>query len=470
MKALTVIELAYKKDSSEYFEYFRHLPLASFIDSCAVDYNGNHSRYDVITALPSDVITVRHDAVIVWEDCLNQTVKYKGKGKPFEVLSQLLTSIATIDDCRFPFTGGVLGYWSYELGTLLEPKLAPYDTPNEPPLMCVGLFRWALVTDHEDKKTSLLFHPDIDSNTKKSITQSLHICKKPLLNDFKLTKNFTATISFDQYQYAFDRIQDYILAGDCYQVNLTQQFTATYAGDNWQAYRRLRQVNPAPYAAYLAYPDVNILSLSPEKFIQVTEKKVETRPIKGTIARGRTPEEDEKNAKLLLDSEKDHAENLMIVDLLRNDLGKICETGSIQVPQLCGLESYANVHHLVSAVTGKLPDKLDVFQVMGAVFPGGSITGAPKIRAMEIIGKLEASARSVYCGSIGYASCNGRMDSSITIRTMAALGESLYCWGGGAIVADSSCRQEYEESLTKVKILMDALDQYSMASHARKST
>jgi para-aminobenzoate synthetase component I len=256
-------------------------------------------------------------------------------------------------------------------------------------------------------------------------------------------------------------VQRYIRAGDCYQINLAQRFSAPYRGDLWAAYLRLREATPTPFAGYMAWPaergEQAILSVSPERFLSCREGRVEARPIKGTRPRGATRDEDRQLAAELEESLKDRAENVMIVDLLRNDLGRVCRVGSVRVPQLCGLESYANVHHLVSVITGELDADRRPLDLLASSFPGGSITGAPKVRAMQIIDALEPSRRSVYCGSLGYVDVRGRMDTSIAIRTAVADRERLHLWGGGGVVADSSGEAEYRETLDKIRHLMAAL-------------
>src|SRR5690606_18531048 len=237
----------------------------------------------------------------------------------------------------------------------------------------------------------------------------------------------------------------------------TQRFSAPCAADPLTAYQQLRQVCPTPFAAYLESPAHAVLSLSPERFIRVAEGQVATRPIKGTRPRGDTPEQDRALALELHSSPKDRAENLMIVDLLRNDLGRACVFGSVQVPELFSVESYPNVHHLVSSITGTLAPGQDALSLLAGAFPGGSITGAPKIRAMQIIEELEPVRRSLYCGSIGYIGCEGQMDMNIAIRSLVHQDDRLYCWGGGGIVADSDGEAEYQESLTKVRVLMESL-------------
>jgi para-aminobenzoate synthetase component 1 len=221
----------------------------------------------------------------------------------------------------------------------------------------------------------------------------------------------------------------------------------------------LREACPTPFSGFQSLPDQGaVLSLSPERFVHISERRVETRPIKGTRPRGHTPEEDAAHAADLLASPKDRAENLMIVDLLRNDLGRTCRTGSVSVPQLFSLESYPNVHHLVSSVIGTLADDKDALDLIAGSFPGGSITGAPKIRAMQIIDELEPTRRGLYCGSLMYLDVRGEMDSSIAIRSLLVKDGQVCCWGGGGIVADSQWEAEYQESLTKVAVLLRTLE------------
>jgi para-aminobenzoate synthetase component 1 len=251
------------------------------------------------------------------------------------------------------------------------------------------------------------------------------------------------------YRRAFERIQHYLVEGDCYQVNFAQRFSAEVSGDPFQGYLALRVQNPAPFAAYLNTPFGQVLSTSPERFLSLRDERVETRPIKGTRPRSDDRLEDEALRRALQRSEKDRAENLMIVDLLRNDLGRVCRYGSVKVPQLFGIESYATVHHLVSVVEGALWEDCDAAALLKECFPGGSITGAPKRRAMEIIEELEPYRRGIYCGSIGYIDHNGDMDSSIVIRTAIHREGRLYYSAGGGIVRDSACDAEYQETFDK---------------------
>lgn len=274
---------------------------------------------------------------------------------------------------------------------------------------------------------------------------------------FRLTSDWQSNLSQQEYTDRFDAIQRYLRAGDCYQINLTQRFQAEYLGDEWQAYCQLSQMNQAPFSAFMRLPQAAILSLSPERFLALNQQQVETKPIKGTRPRFIDPIADQASIKELLQSPKDRAENLMIVDLLRNDIGRVCKPGTVRVPKLFDVESFKAVHHMVSTVTGTLADEYSATELLQACFPGGSITGAPKIRAMQIIEELEPHRRSAYCGSMFYLSRHGRMDSSITIRTLIAWQHQLYVWAGGGIVADSDAKAEYQETFDKLAKILPVL-------------
>jgi para-aminobenzoate synthetase component 1 len=281
-------------------------------------------------------------------------------------------------------------------------------------------------------------------------------------------------MSQEQYTEKLSCISSYLQAGDCYQINLAQRFSASYIGDEWQAYQQLRVANHAPFSAFIRLVDSVVMSISPERFLSVNEQVVQTKPIKGTRPRFNDPIQDQQQIESLLNTEKDRAENLMIVDLLRNDLSKHCQPGSVNVPELFKLESFAAVHHLVSTVTGKLKTSSSVMDLLQGAFPGGSITGAPKIRAMQIIDELEPNNRNIYCGSIGYLGILGDMDTNICIRTLLCEKSSeqsnnqqtIHCWAGGGIVLDSNAKDEYQESLDKVSKILPVLSpDTSFAKH-----
>lgn len=360
---------------------------------------------------------------------------------------------------ELPFTGGLLGYLSYDFGRRLERLPAQAADDLALPDAALGLYAWALISDHQRQTSQLVFHPSLAAERRAALIALFEAEQSdPAGNDFRLLAPFAADLDAAQYRAAIERIQAYIRAGDCYQVNFTQRFQAPCQGDPWGAYRRLREACPTPFAGYLALDHGAILSLSPERFLSVRQGRVETRPIKGTRPRGATTQADRAFAAELAASSKDRAENLMIVDLLRNDIGRSCRIGSVRVPELFALESYPNVHHLVSAVTGELAAGLDAFDLLAGSFPGGSITGAPKIRAMQIIDELEPTRRAIYCGSLLYLDCRGELDSSICIRTVLVQGGRASCWGGGGIVMDSEWQAEYEESKTKVRVLLQTLE------------
>ena len=359
-------------------------------------------------------------------------------------------------DLRLPFGAGLVGYLAYDYGRQLEslPCLARHDIAL--PDLSFGLYDWSVVSDHQLQRCWLVCHPQVPSAREQALLRQLDSNAAPR-QAFSLCEPFAAEQGKAQYAEAFARVQDYIHAGDCYQINLAQRFSSRYQGDPLSAYCALRERSPTPFSAYLEMAGGTLLSLSPERFIEVQNGRVETRPIKGTRPRGSSPQQDQALAEELQRCEKDRAENLMIVDLLRNDLGRSCEPGSIRVPELFSLESYPNVHHLVSSITGRLRSDSDAIDLLMRAFPGGSITGAPKIRAMQIIEELEPVRRSLYCGSVGYLGCEGQMDFNIAIRSLVCHEGSIYCWGGGGVVADSELDAEYQETLTKVGNLLDAL-------------
>lgn len=377
-------------------------------------------------------------------------------------IQRLRTALAAIEPASWPtgtelpFGAGALGFISYDFGRALEriPEQALADIRL--PGLHMGLYLWSLVTDHRRQQRWLVCHPSLTATRERELLERL-LKTSTGPGNFALRAPFSAEQSQQQYLQSFERIQHYIRAGDCYQVNLAQRFSAPCQGDPLSAYQRLRQACPTPFAAYLEAPDYSLLSLSPERFLKVRDGQVETRPIKGTRPRGIDAETDSRLAEELRNSPKDRAENLMIVDLLRNDLGRSCAFGSVRVPELFSIESYPNVHHLVSSITGALKPDLDALDLVAGAFPGGSITGAPKIRAMQIIEELEPVRRSLYCGSIGYIGCEGQMDLNIAIRSLVHQNERLYCWGGGGIVADSDGEAEYQETLTKVRVLLETL-------------
>lgn len=449
---LEITALPYQQDPLTYFAQLRHRPGAVLLDSGRPDAQGG--RYDILSSDPLSTLSVDAEGRVQGPDGLTAST-------PFAAQQALLERLPdNVPDSPLPFLGGLIGYWSYDLAHCLEPLPQRPTSPTTLGMSRVGLYDWALIQDHARRESWLVATPERRERVTAWLAEDHDEEGRPG-EAFRLTAPFQAAMSREAYLSRFDAVQRYIQAGDCYQINLAQRFSAPFQGDLWDAYRRLRRATPTPFAGYLAWPtdhgDQAILSLSPERFLQCRDGRVETRPIKGTRPRGTTPQEDRRLAEALRASLKDRAENVMIVDLLRNDLGRVCRPGSVRVPQLCGLESYANVHHLVSVVTGELAAGRRPLDLLAAAFPGGSITGAPKVRAMQIIDELEPTGRSVYCGSLGYVDVRGQMDTSIAIRTVLADRGHLHLWGGGGLVADSCGEAEYAETLAKIHHLMAAL-------------
>lgn len=351
------------------------------------------------------------------------------------------------------------GMFHYEAGYILESAFHQTSRCGGPAPIQAAIYHWH-IRQESDTSLAMICSERCSENVLTDIQRILAETSKPGWQGsgqrFSLTK-FSQEELQQRFENKVERILDYILAGDCYQVNLSQRFQANFKGNPWEAYTHLTDRFPTSHAAYLALGEEKVLSISPESFLEIRNRQVITRPIKGTRPRGNTPDRDQQLASELQNSPKDRAENIMIVDLLRNDLGRFCIPGSISATKLLELESYRNVHHLVSTVSGKLRTDIHPIQALALAFPGGSITGAPKIRAMEIIHELEAVPRGPYCGSVFSIDHHGSLYSNIAIRTLYARGDALYCHGGGGIVADSDPAGEFQETLDKVGPLMGEL-------------
>ena len=454
--------LDYALSAHELMERIRPLGHAVLLDSSQPEAYGG--RYDILSAAPDRIIRFGPQGLQV-VDAAQQPLP-AGSEQPFDYLDQCLAELGHCPtDTDLPFCGGLIGIFGYDLGRALEQLPQQADADIDYPWLLVGRYLWAVVIDHKLRTSRLISHPLADPTLLAQVQQRLQHSGDHESTAFRLTSDFASNLDTTGYRQALERIDDYIHTGDCYQINFAQRFKAGFAGDPWHAYQALRAVAPTPFAAFLDMPEGAILSLSPERFLLSDQQgQVETRPIKGTRPRGQSPETDKALADELYNAPKDRAENLMIVDLLRNDLSRNCEPGSIDVPELFSIESYPNVHHLVSVIRGQLKPNTGPLQLLRDAFPGGSITGAPKIRAMEIIDELEPQRRSIYCGSIGYISCSGRMDTSITIRTLLCRDDSIYCWAGGGIVADSKIEEEYQETFNKVNNLIEGLQRLSQDS------
>lgn len=445
-----LIAAPFLQDPSSWLAHFEEMPNTVFFDSGLGD--DKTARYHIITAAPQQ-----------WLSLQGNTLTYRDNGGARQQTVHsaadvwaLLTDMSNVAvDSQLPFCGGIAGLLGYEFGRLHQlgaPSRSDLDFPD----LAVGYYPWALVQDMSSRTSTLCILPDCPPATRAKVQRicahagNINQPKELYIN--KLENN----IDVSSYQGAFDKIQHYILDGDCYQINLTQRFSARQTqSSNIARYRTLRQLQPGPMAGFFCIDHERaLLSLSPERLVRTHQSRVLAQPIKGTTRRGANQDEDRELALALQNSTKDKAENLMIVDLLRNDLGKVCAIGSVAVPELFALQSFKNVHHLVSSIRGQLaPDKTPL-DLLAACFPGGSVTGAPKHRAMEIIDEVESHSRSGYCGSLFYLSSNGNLDANITIRSLIASPDGLTCWGGGAITAGSVAEDEYQESVTKVENLL----------------
>lgn len=433
-----------------YFKALSHQPWAMMLHSGFSDHP--YSRFDILVAEPLTTLVTRGKSTQITQD---GEVEYSDLC-PLTLLQKALDSRgwSCEPQADYPFCGGALGLLGYDLGRHFENLPEQAEKSLHTPDMAMGIYDWALIADNHLQRLTLVSWGDIESRL--AYLNSLH--PPVAVTPFRLTSSWQSNMSREQYGAKFNKVQEYLRSGDCYQVNLAQRFSARYQGDEWQAFEKLNQANQAPFSAFIRLPDSVILSLSPERFVHLRDKQIQTRPIKGTLPRLEDPQADREQALRLASSPKDRAENLMIVDLLRNDIGRVAQPGSVKVPELFIVEPFAAVHHLVSTITAVLPDTLNACDLLRATFPGGSITGAPKVRAMEIIEEIEPQQRNAWCGSIVYISFCGTMDSSITIRTLIAEQGKLYCSAGGGIVADSEESAEYQETFDKVNRILPLLE------------
>ncbi len=452
-------------------EQLAGLPYRLFLDSASTA--TRLGRYSFVTADPIDVI------------------ERKGSNRALDEVRAWLAPFRAEPIAGLPpFQGGAAGYIAYDWGLTLERLPAPRFDDLALPDVVLGIYDWVLAWDHVSSRawlistgmpeTSEAARVDRARQRANEVRKRLQVGPvlsdgpewgRPPVPDHRVAPSYPveggwwpssfelrSSFAHRDYLAAVQRVRDYIFAGDIFQANLSQRFEAPLAESPWNFYARLRRRNAAPFAAFLETPDASVISASPERFLRVDRSGfVETRPIKGTRPRGVGPEHDAALGQALAESAKDRAENLMIVDLMRNDLSRVCAPHSVRVSELFSLERYATVHHLVSTVVGRLDPGYDALHLLRAAFPGGSITGAPKLRAMEVIAELEPSRRGVYCGSIGYWSVTGEFDTSIAIRTAVVQDGRVYFSAGGGIVADSDPGQEYTETLDKARAMIDTL-------------
>ena len=443
----------YQEDVSLVFESFSHLPWAVMLDSGRP--SSTYGKYDIISAFPKKTFVTYGNETIVSTSGNRQKVL----DDPFELLSREVEKNPDYIN-ELPFTGGAIGFFSYDLGRTIErmPEIAEDDMLM--PDMAVGIYHWAYIADHENKKSVIvgdISEPRVRLNWQDIKDRLQAVPATRHSPSYSASNEVRSNMTKQEYKEKFTAIKNYIGAGDCYQVNLAQRFTSHVKGSPWDGYKKLRAINPSPFSAFINIPGFSVLSASPERFLQVRKNMVETRPIKGTRPRSSNPDEDKKLQIELSASVKDRAENVMIVDLLRNDLSKCCVSNSVKVPGLFEIESFPTVHHLVSTITGRLSESGNPLQLLRACFPGGSITGAPKIRAMEIIEELEPHRRALYCGSIAYLGFNGDMDSNIAIRTLIQKNQQVYFYAGGGLVWDSDADDEYQETFDKAAAMFKLL-------------
>jgi para-aminobenzoate synthetase component 1 len=449
----------------EAFELLKERRFSFFLDS-GIDY-GNLGRYSFIGSDPFLVLTSRGSQV---------TLHYRDKrervvGNPFDVLGQVLDKYSMqASPSPIPFVGGAVGYLSYDLCHFIESLPSTAVDDLQLPECYLSFYDSVVGFDHQEDKAYVAStgFPEIDESRRiKKANARINELKEMLAQAPRPSAGpaggampaagMRGGFTHEEYVEAVSRVREYIAAGDIFQVNLSQRFEVELPIPPYELYRRLRGINPAPFAAYLNFDGVAVVGASPERFLRLRGDTVDTRPMKGTRPRGSNVKEDEALAAELLDSVKDRAENVMIVDLERNDIGRVCRYGTVKVRELWTLERYATVFQLTSTVEGRLREEKSRIDLLKAAFPGGSITGAPKVRAMEIIDELEPTRRSVYTGSIGYLGFDGGMDSSIVIRTFIVKDGRAYFQVGGGIVWDSDPEGEYQETMDKARALIGAL-------------
>ena len=451
--------LSFVKDLVSIVPCFKDFSSLVFLDS--VTNKSDMGRYSYLTADPFVVLRSNGDLVSVTKGTQTDQII----GNPWDILKETINQYATeVPKQIFPFEGGAIGYWSYDMGRSIEKLPSTAKRLYKYAEMFVGLYDWVLVQDHIERTVTLVttdYNEEFSAEKRREWVLNCIAQAEPWKScgdAQKLSNNgFESNFSSEKYQAAVEKVKQYLEAGDIYQANISQRFNVPFGGDSWLLYLKLREFNPGAFAAYLTTPELHLLSSSPELFLSVDDKEVMTRPIKGTHGRANNPLEDLQFSEELAKSEKDKAENIMIVDLMRSDLGKVCEIGSVKVMALNQVEKHPTVWHLVSTVVGRLRPDFELIDLLRSCFPGGSVTGAPKIRAMEIIEEIEPVRRGVYCGSVGYISFSGNMKTNIAIRTMILEDTNICFHSGGGIVTDSDPAGEYNETIDKATGLMKAL-------------
>ncbi len=440
-------------DPVEIFTRFRDKPYSLFLDSA--DKEHPSARYSFIACQPFETIESKSGQITI----INRSERLSFLGDPFSTVKERLAKWNINVPQRYdlpPFQGGAAGFFGYDLAQGLE-KLPTLPSTSKIPDMTVGLYNQVVAFDHHKGKGWFIIHAADEKTAETEYKRFLHQIDAKgvgfVASSFQ--PEWSSPFTSQSYEQAVRQVSNYIHAGDIFQANLSQRFEATIPPDfdSFAHYCHLRQVNASPFASYMNFGDFQLSSASPERFLCVHSKQVETKPVKGTRPRLPDPNKDKEMMRELLISGKDRAENIIIVDLLRNDLSKVCGDFSVDVSQLCALESFAAVHHLVSTVTGTLRTGQTPVDLLRACFPGGSVTGAPKVRAMEIIAEMEGVPRGSYCGALGYIGFNGSMDTNIAIRTLVYEGDKVWFNVGGGIIADSTPSDEYQETLDKASAI-----------------
>ena len=433
-------ELEFSIPSYEYFELIKNNDWAVYLNSNNNKYHDQ--RYDILSSNPINkiILSSEYSSSDVTKDNI------------FNILEKNINMHKCEEDDDIPFCGGAIGFMSYDFGNTLHNIKNKKNKDFDYPLAAFGIYDWCITYDYLKEKSFILYYEknNIISKILNHRSEKNEIKK---YKAYKSTSSCESNMNYDLYKSKISKISNYIKSGDCYQVNFAQRFSLGYEGDEYSMYKTLNKSFASPYSAYINYPFGNILSFSPERFLSIKNNLVETKPIKGTRPRSDDEVLDKKNLDELRLSDKDKAENLMIVDLLRNDLGKICKMNSIKVEELYHIKTFKTINHMVSKIIGKLNSNVDEFEIIKALFPGGSITGAPKESAMKIIDAIESKPRNIYTGSIGYIKPNGDMSFNISIRTLLNY-KNQYEYGiGGGIVWDSDENDEWNEAQHKSKIL-----------------
>lgn len=440
--------LPYQMDISSLFSSFADLSGAILFDSGKPASSFGH--IDIFSALPAKTLSIQEGQYRLTEGESSESLN------DIQSVINLLNSNWHTETSDLPFTSGWMGHANYELLHYLALGQGTPEKNSAMPVFWAGYYEWAIINDHKAQTCQLVYSESLSKETLNTINACL---AKTIGNQpYKAASHFTPLIDEAAYTTGFNQIKHHIKEGDCYQVNYTFPFEADFYGNPYAAYRKLRETSPNPFMAYLNGGDYQILSISPERFLSANQQTVTTKPIKGTIKRDPTNAINDKAlAHTLKASEKNRAENVMIVDLLRNDLSIMAKPHSVNVDTLCEIESFPSVHHLVSTISAELVEDKTIWDLFFAAFPGGSITGTPKKRVCEIINQLEFHPRGTYCGSLFYASNNGRFDSNIAIRTLTCMAGKITANVGGGIVADSTCENEYDECEVKIRHLLNCL-------------